>query len=65
MKETLIMSLLKIFNRGVCNKVKQKDKNIFYFSFLLDFNNLDVLQKHRKFCLGINNKQSIKCLKIT
>ena len=51
---------IKNFNRIVCNKVKHKDKNILYLSFLLDFNSLDVLQKHRKFCLEINNKQN-KC----
>ena len=42
------------------NKTKQNDKKYFCISNLWGLSSIDVLENHRKVCLEINGKQSIK-----
>ena len=51
---------IKDFNRFMCNKTKNINKNIFSIFCLWCFSSEKVLQEHKKVCLKINGKQSVK-----
>ena len=51
---------IKDFNRFLCNKTKNKNKKHFCKYCLQCFNSERVLIEHKKTCLEINGKQTIK-----
>ena len=51
---------IKDFNRCMCNKTKNKNKKHFCRYCLECFSSEKVLPEHKKVCLKINGKQSIK-----
>ena len=51
---------MKDFDRFMCNKTKNENKKYFCGYCLQCFSSENVLQKHKKVCLKINGKQSIK-----
>ena len=51
---------IKDFNRFMCNKRKNKNKKHFCRYCLQYFSSEEVLIDHKKVCLKINGKQSVK-----
>ena len=51
---------IKDFNRCMCNKTKNKNKKHFCRYCLQCLSSEKVLQEHKKICLKINGKQSVK-----
>ena len=51
---------IKGFNRFMCNKTKSKNKKHFCRYCLQCFSSEKVLKRHKKVCLKINGKQSVK-----
>ena len=51
---------IKDFNRFMCNKTKNKNRKHFFKYCLQCFSGERVLIKHKKTCLEINGKQTIK-----
>ena len=51
---------IKDFNRLMFHKTKNKNKKWFCKSYLQCFSSKNVLIKHKKNCLSINGKQSVK-----
>ena len=51
---------IKDFNRFMCHKTRNKNKNWFCKSCLQCFSSENVLTKHKEDCLSINGKQSVK-----
>ena len=48
------------FNRFMCNKIKNKNKQLFCKCCLQCYSSEKFLIKHKKICLIINGKQSVK-----
>ena len=55
---------IKDFNRFRFNKTKNKNKKYFFSNCLQYFSSDKVLIEHRKDCLLINGKQSVKLEKV-
>ena len=51
---------IKNLERFMFNKTKDKSKKHFYKYCLQLFSSKNVLQQHRKICLGINGAQDLK-----
>ena len=51
---------IKDFNRFMCNKTKNKNKKHFCRYWLQRFSSEKVLQEHKKICLKVNGKESVK-----
>ena len=51
---------IKNFNRFMCNKTKNINQKNFCKFCLLCFSSEKVLQEHKKVCLKINGKESVK-----
>ena len=55
-----IMCTLKIFDKFMFHKTKNKNKKLFYKSCLQCFSCENMLINHKEDCLSINGKQSLK-----
>ena len=51
---------IKDFNRFMCNKTKNKNKNYFCKCCLQCFSSENVLTEHKENCLVLNGKQSVE-----
>ena len=51
---------VKDFNRFMCNKTKNKNKKHFCRYWFQYFSSEEVLIDHKKVCLKVNGKQSVK-----
>ena len=51
---------VKDFNRFMCNKTKNKNKKHFCRYWFKYFSSEEVLIDHKKVCLKVNGKQSVK-----
>ena len=51
---------IKVFNRFIFHKTKNKNKKHFYKSWLQCFSTENVLKKHKEDCLSINGAQSVR-----
>ena len=54
------MCSLKIFNRFMFHRTRNKNKKWFCKSCLQCFSSENILIKHKEICLSINGKQSVK-----
>ena len=51
---------IKVFNRFIFHKTKNKNKKHFCKSWLQCFSTENVLKKHKEDCLSINGAQSVR-----
>ena len=60
MKTSHIMCILKIYDRFMFHKTKNKNKKFFCKSCLLCFSSKNLLTKHKEVCLSINGARSVR-----